>query len=90
MGVDLDPALTAGNTINFGGIFNAYYSATTNKVPVVQLYYTAPIQSDPVVLNPLLSLRSVRAFVRFPSPLSSSLSLLSFLLTEKSGGRTSY
>jgi len=41
-GVDLDPALTAGHTINFGGIINVYYSATTTKVPVVQLYYTAP------------------------------------------------
>ena len=41
-GLDLDPAMTAGNTINLGGIINAYYSAATNKVTTVHVYYTAP------------------------------------------------
>ena len=41
-GLDLDPAMTAGNTINTGGIINAYYSAATNKVTTVHVYYTAP------------------------------------------------
>ena len=41
-GFDLDPAQTAGNTINYGYIINTYYSVVTNKVPTMDLYMTAP------------------------------------------------
>ena len=41
--LDLNPAFTAGDTINFGGIINTYYSATTSKIPTVHLYYTETI-----------------------------------------------
>jgi len=42
-GVDFDPALTPGNTVNFGGILHSYYSAVTNKISTIHVYYTAPL-----------------------------------------------
>ena len=41
-GTDFEPVLTSGNTLNYGAITHTYYSAVTNKVPVVQVYYTEP------------------------------------------------
>jgi len=41
-GFDFNPALTAGSTITHGYIINTHYSAATNKVPTVHLYFTAP------------------------------------------------
>ena len=41
-GFDFNPALTDGHTITHGYIINTYYSAATNKVPTVHLYFTAP------------------------------------------------
>ena len=42
-GFDFEPGLTSGNTLNYGAIVHTYYSAVTNKIPVVQVFYTVPM-----------------------------------------------